>query len=871
MLCSSARSNNPKGDIMKCSAVFLVPSFLILSIFLASPQPALAATYVRVADEHLADQAAVIAEVRVLAADPSPGAARPVTDYLVEVVDLIAGYAPSSSIVVRVPGGHLDGMENRVFGAPRFGEGQPALLFLAPSPDGTYRILHLMLGAFALDEVGGRRVAYRHLEDAVELVPPGVEAPGPEKPRDLERFRAWLAERAQGLKRPADYRIDPPAAGMPDPLEKYSLLRASDGVPGRWREFDTGGNVRFRAHSSGQSGQPGGGFSQFQTALRAWTNHPHTPIRYLYGNTTTASGGLSSTDGVNAILFGDPNGYSGFEGPFNCSDGGILAFGGWRSRSGHHTHRGETYWTIDEGDIVTNEGIECTLPGNDLLEELFAHELGHTLGLGHSSSSGALMWPYIHGDGRGARLSSDDKNGIIFLYGDPPAAPSGLEAETRDDGIRLSWRDNADDESGFEVWRRTGSSGYSRVRSVSANTTAWLDDGGSTGRTYTYRVRAINAAGASAYTDEASATMPGVPAPSNLLASGLSSSEIQLTWEDNSEDETELQVQGKTGEASFALIATVPADTEMLVVGSLASETTYTFRVRAVTPIGNSGYSNQASATTFGQPCECVEGPTTMCLDGGRFRVEVDWRDHIDQIGDAKVVDFGSNNSGLLWFFNPENWEMLIKVLDGCGINDRYWVFSAATTDVEYNLEVTDCWVGATSVYSNPLGTASPAITDTDAFASCSAPPPAGLALRGPGEQSAGLVRSATAGGSGFEKQGDCVSSDTEMCLDHNRFKVELEWQDYDSNVGSGRVVATDSVNSGLLWFFNDSNWEVLIKVLDGCGINGHYWVFFAATTTVEFTLRVTDTETDTVMEYENALDHAADTVTDTSAFDTCP
>ena len=69
---------------------------------------------------------------------------------------------------------------------------------------------------------------------------------------------------------------------------------------------------------------------------------------------------------------------------------------------------------------------------------------------------------------------------------------------------------------------------------------------------------------------------------------------------------------------------------------------------------------------------------------------------------------------------------MLVKVLDGCGINDRFWVYAAATTDVEYTLEVTDTWTGQTVIYANPLGVSAAAITDTDAFATCGFLPPAG-------------------------------------------------------------------------------------------------------------------------------------------------
>jgi len=119
----------------------------------------------------------------------------------------------------------------------------------------------------------------------------------------------------------------------------------------------------------------------------------------------------------------------------------------------------------------------------------------------------------------------------------------------------------------------------------------------------------------------------------------------------------------------------------------------------------------------------CVPSETAMCLNEGRFRVEVDWRDFKGNTGQAKVVqlvEVESDDSGLFYFFNANNWEMLVKVLDGCKTSfNSYWVFAAATTNVEYTLTVTDSETNDVKTYFNPLGTASPAITDTSAFKTC--------------------------------------------------------------------------------------------------------------------------------------------------------
>lgn len=116
-----------------------------------------------------------------------------------------------------------------------------------------------------------------------------------------------------------------------------------------------------------------------------------------------------------------------------------------------------------------------------------------------------------------------------------------------------------------------------------------------------------------------------------------------------------------------------------------------------------------------------------------------------------------------------------------------------------------------------------------------------------------------------------CVASERNLCLNGGRFKVEVAWRTATSN-GNGTAVPIPSApDSGLFYFFGPSNLEMLIKVLNGCGLNNRYWVFFAATTNVEFTVTVTDTQTGQVKTYSNPLNHAAEPIQDTNAFTTCP
>jgi hypothetical protein len=121
------------------------------------------------------------------------------------------------------------------------------------------------------------------------------------------------------------------------------------------------------------------------------------------------------------------------------------------------------------------------------------------------------------------------------------------------------------------------------------------------------------------------------------------------------------------------------------------------------------------------------------------------------------------------------------------------------------------------------------------------------------------------------ERSGGCQAAADTLCLNNERFGVQITWRDFQGQTGVGTVVKGGTDDSGLFWFFSSDNWEVLVKVLDGCDINQYYWVFASATTNVEYTLTVTDTQTQAVAQYTNPLGTAADALTDTAAFETCP
>ena len=182
-----------------------------------------------------------------------------------------------------------------------------------------------------------------------------------------------------------------------------------------------------------------------------------------------------------------------------------------------------------------------------------------------------------------------------------PIAPSGLTATSASASqINLAWTDNSADEQGFKIERKTGSAGaWGQIATVGANVTTYNNPGLSAYTTYFFRVRSYNTNGNSAYSNEASAT-PALPTPTNLAATPVSSTQINLTWQDRTSNETGFKIERKTGASgAWTQIAAVAANIVSYSNTGLTANTRYYYRVRAYNASGNSAYSNEANASTL--------------------------------------------------------------------------------------------------------------------------------------------------------------------------------------------------------------------------------------------------------------------------------
>lgn len=132
-----------------------------------------------------------------------------------------------------------------------------------------------------------------------------------------------------------------------------------------------------------------------------------------------------------------------------------------------------------------------------------------------------------------------------------------------------------------------------------------------------------------------------------------------------------------------------------------------------------------------------------------------------------------------------------------------------------------------------------------------------------------GAARSASCDIGSVELSSLCLNGGATLCLHDGRFKVEVDWTTKDGSGHGNAVPLTDQ--SGYFWFFDASNVEITIKVINACTLNDRYWIFFSGLTNVGVKLTVTDLQTGQTKIYNNPLNKTIATVLDTNAMAVCP
>lgn len=121
-----------------------------------------------------------------------------------------------------------------------------------------------------------------------------------------------------------------------------------------------------------------------------------------------------------------------------------------------------------------------------------------------------------------------------------------------------------------------------------------------------------------------------------------------------------------------------------------------------------------------GSTAACTPDAHTLCLNQSRFAVAADFQTSPSGPTVSATARPLTSDSGFFWFFDPNNVEIVVKVLNACGTSSHaYWVFAAGLTNVQVDLSVTDTLRAETRHYTNPLNTPFLPIQDTAAFSTC--------------------------------------------------------------------------------------------------------------------------------------------------------
>ena len=388
-------------------------------------------------------------------------------------------------------------------------------------------------------------------------------------------------------------------------------------------------------------------------------------------------------------------------------------------------------------------------------------------------------------------------------------------------------------------------------------------------------------------------------APSDLTVMATGSTSVKVTWTDRSNNEDGFQVDARLQGSRWNTVARVPANTESADIDGLRAGGRYDFRVRAFNRSGGRNSGVTAIVLRQVEYTDCVPDASQITFEHG-FSVSmcVEYMKDGETVkADAKNYRLESNQSGILYFFDRDNAEVLVKVLDTCAISPYYWVYVAPVTDLAFNLHVDNLNVeesapGRRWTHRNPKGgttaktrsdnRAFPCKTSASTVAGALGPVGApGLELVDSGFPAARAaiappvlstpapvgVTQAISPNEATDCEPELVATlaggyTVNMCVEY------LDSTTGEATIGEAQDYGLDSEQSGILYFFDRDNAEVLVKVLDTCKISPYYWVYVAPVTDLAFNLTVVSPNPDDeVWTHSNRLGQTAAARSDNEAF----
>jgi hypothetical protein len=314
---------------------------------------------------------------------------------------------PADDIEVWELGGYAGGEYLHVDGAPSFTVGENVVLCLELGPHG-YRSVAMNYSVF---HVENGPAGTRLVRDLRGLKLEGGQA----VPLTLQAFRALAA---QVLGRPSVLRT----AELPDPQDEIAFTFLPFGPP-RWKEADSGTPIKYYRNTTGAMPIAGDGSTQFQTAMATWTNPPDAKVILQYAGTTSQSAPRGPFTGLSGptvvVTFDDPNS--------ELSTDTIALAGGVFIPDDTNVASGVTFRKFTRAYVIwqKNATLAANFKTDPDFTRVLAHEVGHTIGLGHTQTDGSIANPesqLMYATCCSPTipippaLGPDDLAGLVFIY-----------------------------------------------------------------------------------------------------------------------------------------------------------------------------------------------------------------------------------------------------------------------------------------------------------------------------------------------------------------------------------------------------------------------------------------------------------------------
>ena len=242
-----------------------------------------------------------------------------------------------------------------------------------------------------------------------------------------------------------------------------------------------------------------------------------------------------------------------------------------------------------------------------------------------------------------------------------PASPLSVSfSSVSTSGLTINWSDASNNENGFRVYRSTDGVNFAKVADLSANVTSFADSGLSNNTTYTYKIASWNSAGETTTAAVSQQTLQSPPSlPTQLAINNPTISSLQISWSDNSSNESGYRVYRSTDGTNYTLLTSLSANVTSFSDTSLSASTTYSYKVSAWNAGGETTSSANSGTTQTPAPVVVApNAPASVTFSNiATSGLTINWSDSAnnesgyrvyrsaDGVNFAKVADLNANST----------------------------------------------------------------------------------------------------------------------------------------------------------------------------------------------------------------------------------